>query len=199
VFPALSFSKKETNPRPSDRNSSTHRSRLFSSRKEKRPVFGALFSDLLYFQFAFDVAAGVTIAKRRAFPFAAGQFGKAPGPRDEGPNLFAVVADLDPMVVHDDGAAEDRRVSPDEFDQLADGHVIEIDVVLRHDLATGRNDVIGSVLRFGDDLAEVIDGKLVGEDILLLIRYFLVIEPFFDFAAAGAAGGIVDFYHTAEL
>ena len=103
------------------------------------------------------------------------------------------------MVIDDDRAFEDRGVLADELNEFGDLHRIEVDVLFLDDLRTGGDDVIGPVLAFGDDLQDVVRGEIRAEDILRLIGDFLVIEPFFDFAAAGAAWRNVDFDHCADI
>jgi hypothetical protein len=129
----------------------------------------------------------------------AGLLRQATGPRDESSDFFGVIAHLNSMIVYDDGTAENRGIFPDESYEFRNCHIIEIEVILRNNLAARRNDIIGSVNAFGDDFFEVGLREVVSENILAFVGYFLFVEPFFDFAAAGAAGGIINFYHTLEL
>lgn len=150
-------------------------------------------------QFAFDIKARRAFAKGRATIFGAGHLSDTVSARNEGSDFLFVVTDLDPMVVNDDRAPQNRGVLADEIDQLTHGHVIEIDIVLRHDFTSWGDDVIGPVLRLGNDFLDVLDRKAVGKNVFLLIRDFLLIEPFLDFAATRATGGIIYFDHIHEL
>jgi hypothetical protein len=146
-------------------------------------------------QLAFDVFAGIAIAKGRAFFGAASHFGDAAGPRNEGADFLSVVADLHPVVIDDDRAAENGRILTDELNQLGYGHIIEVDVILGNDLTAGRDDIICPIFGFGNDFHQIVFGKFFAENIFLLVRDILIIEPFFDFAAAAATGGIINLDH----
>ncbi len=117
------------------------------------------------------------------------------GPRDEGRDFLFVIANLNPVVIDDDRAAENGGVIGDEGHELGDLHVIEVDVVLTDDFASWGNDIISPIFGFGDDFHDVLSSEGLAENILGLIRDLLVIEPFFDFAAAAAACGIINLDH----
>lgn len=146
-----------------------------------------------------DVFRAIAGAKRRTFLSAAGQLRHSAGPRNERADFLGVVTDLNSVVINDDGPAENRGVLPNEFNQLRDGHVVEIDIVFRNDFAAGRNDVIGAVFRFRDDFHQVFARKPFAENILLFVRDILVIEPLLYLPATGAARRIIDFDHMGVL
>ena len=106
--------------------------------------------------------------------------------RQERGDLILVIAHLHAMVIDDDGAFEDGRILLDECNELRDGHRIEIDVILLNDFRAIRDDVIGAVFGFDDDIHEILALKLLAENIHSLIRDLLVIEPLLHFAAARA-------------
>lgn len=168
--------------------------------KSKSFLIIASKTDLFFdFQKTLDILRGIATSKRRALGIAASHFGNSASPGDKGANLFGVVTDLNPMIINDDRPAEDRRVLADEIDELGNRHVIEVDVVLRNDLAARGNDIVGAVFRFGNNLHQVIARKFFAENILLFVRNILVVEPFFDFAATRATRGIIDFDHSAVI
>ena len=117
-------------------------------------------------------------------------------PRQEGGNLFFVIAHLEAMVIDDDRSLEDGWVLLDKGDEFRDGHGIEVDIVFHHDLRTRGDDIIRAILAFGDDLDEFRARKLLAEDIMDLVGDALIVEPLPHFAAARAAWGSVDLDHT---
>ena len=84
-------------------------------------------------------------------------FGVAAGPRDEGADLFFVLADLDPVIIDDDRPTQNARISPNKLNQLRNRHRIEIDMVLLHDFAAGRNDIVRAVFGLLKDFLQIGD------------------------------------------
>ena len=127
------------------------------------------------------------------------ELGQLTGSGDEAEDVLLVVADLDSVIVDDDRPFEHRWVGFDEFDELADGHLVEVDMVLLDDLRPLGDDVVGAVLAFGDDLFDILGPELAGENVLRFIGDAMVVEVFLDLPARGTRRGGVHLDHTEKV
>ena len=99
------------------------------------------------------------------------------------------------MIIDDNGPLQNGGIGQDEIAKFGNRHIVEVDIILHHDLGTGRDDVIGPILAFGNHLLDVLLGKVGAENRFRDIRDLIVVEPFLHLAARGTTRGGVDFNH----
>ncbi len=71
-------------------------------------------------------------------------------------DLFFIVSDLQIAVVDDDGTFQHGRILHDEIAELVERHRFDIDAVFLDDLGSLGDDVVGSVIRAGDQVFDLV-------------------------------------------